>query len=407
MLQTFIMSTAIALDNPLVRKRIYSIDLLRGLVMIIMALDHVRDYFHADAFLYDPLDLEKTNVILFFTRWITHFCAPVFVFLAGTSAFLSGQRKTKKELSLFLLKRGLWLVFIELFITNFGWNFAITFPTILFIVIWALGISMIILAALIHLPTTFILITGILLVAGHNLLDGIHFTGNNWPAFGWSLLHEPNFFTWQGRLVFIGYPVIPWIGVMALGYCLGQLYTTDFDPNRRRKILLVISAAAIGLFILLRLTNFYGDSSPWSRQQSVFFSFLSFLNTSKYPPSLLYILMTLGPAVLFLAFTERTNHAFAKWVSVYGRVPMFYYLVHIYLIHLLAMIFSEIFTVFDWRNWILQQPLWFNDALKGYGYSLGIVYLVWLFVVIALYPLCKKYDRYKQNHKEKWWLSFL
>ncbi len=401
------MSTAIALDNALLKKRIYSIDLLRGLAMIIMALDHVRDYFHAGAFLYDPLDLEKTSVILFFTRWITHFCAPVFVFLAGTSAFLSGQRKTKKELSLFLLKRGLWLVFIELIVTNFGWNFAIGFPTILFIVIWALGISMIVLAALIHLPKTLILVIGIILVAGHNLLDGIHVTGNNLQAFGWSILHEPNFFSWQGRSVFVGYPVMPWIGVMALGYCLGQLYTSDFDAAKRKRILVMLGLFAIGLFFLLRLTNWYGDSSHWSPQHSFLFTFLSILKTSKYPPSLLYLLMTLGPAVLFLAFTEKTNNAFAKVVSVYGRVPMFYYLLHIYLIHLLAMIFSEWFTNIDWRNWILHQPLWFNDSLQGSGYSLGIVYLVWVSVVIALYPLCKKYDRYKQHHKEKWWLSYL
>ena len=398
-------STAIA--NPLNTTRIYSIDLLRGLVMIIMALDHVRDYFHAGAFVYDPLDLDKTSTVLFVTRWITHFCAPVFMFLAGTSAFLVGQKKTKKDLSLFLLKRGLWLVFIEIVITNFGWNFAITFPTILFIVIWALGISMIVLAALIHLSKKIILLIGIVLVVGHNLLDGIHVQGNNLPAFGWSLLHEPNFFTWQGKSFFIGYPVLPWIGVMTLGYCLGNLYTSCYGADKRRKILLLIGGSAIGLFILLRLINMYGDSSHWSQQKSTFFTFLSFINTSKYPPSLLYILMTLGPAVLFLAFTEKANSGFAKIISVYGRVPMFYYLLHIYLIHLLAMISSELFTNVDWRTWILNQPVWFNEELKGYGFSLGIVYLVWLAIVIGLYPLCKWYDRYKQSHKEKRWLSYL
>lgn len=375
--------------------------------MIIMALDHVRDYFHADAFLYDPLDLEKTSVALYFTRWITHFCAPVFMFLAGTSAFLVGQRKTKKELSAFLLKRGLWLIFIELVIVNFGWNFAITFPTILFIVIWALGISMIALAAFIHFPKTIMLLIGILLVAGHNLLDNVHVTGNNLPAFAWSLLHEPNFFTWQGKIIFIGYPLLPWIGVMTLGYCLGRLYTPAFEAVRRKKILIWMGVGAIGLFFLLRLTNVYGDSFHWSRQPSAFFTFLSILNTSKYPPSLLYILMTLGPALLFLAFTEKANSAVAKIISVYGRVPMFYYLVHIYLIHLLAMLFSELFTNIDWRTWILNQPLWFNESLRGNGFSLGIVYLVWLGIVIGLYPLCRWYDRYKQSHKEKWWLSYL
>ncbi|MEP7109685.1 MAG: heparan-alpha-glucosaminide N-acetyltransferase domain-containing protein [Ferruginibacter sp.] len=389
------------------QKRIISIDLLRGLVMVIMALDHVRDYFHAGAFLYNPLDLDKTNTVLFFTRWLTHFCAPVFMFLAGSSAFLTGQKKTKKELSVFLLKRGLWLIFIELVIANFGWNFAITFPAILFIVIWALGISMIVLAALIHLPVKMIFLIGIILVGCHNLLDDIHVEGNNLPAFGWSLLHEMNFFHWQTRLLFVGYPVLPWIGVMALGYCLGNLYAPTYGTDKRKKTLLLIGSSAIGLFILLRLINLYGDSFHWSQQKSTFFTFLSFINTSKYPPSLLYILMTLGPAVLFLAFTERANSAVAKFISVYGRVPMFYYLVHIYLIHLTAMLFSELFTTLDWRTWILNKPLWFNDELKGYGFSLGIVYLVWLSIVIGLYPLCKWYDRYKQTHKEKWWLSYL
>jgi uncharacterized membrane protein len=375
--------------------------------MIIMALDHVRDYFHAGAFLYDPLDLDKTTPVLFFTRWITHFCAPVFMFLAGTSASLVGQKKSKKDLSLFLLKRGLWLVFLELVIVNFGWNFAIGFPTILFIVIWALGVSMIALAALIHLPKTLVLVVGILLVAGHNLLDGIHVEGNNLPAFGWSLLHEPNFFTWEGKSLFIGYPLLPWIGVMALGYCLGDLFKSSYPAEKRKKSLLLLGCSAIGLFILLRLTNIYGDPSHWSPQTSPFYTFLSFLKTSKYPPSLLYILMTLGPALVFLAFTERSNNAVTRIISVYGRVPMFYYILHIYLIHLFAMIGSELFTNVDWRIWILNQPVWFNDGLKGYGFSLGVVYMVWLVIVTGLYPLCKMYDRYKLNHKEKWWLSYL
>ncbi len=388
-------------------KRIESIDLLRGLVMLIMALDHVRDYFHAGAFLYDPLDLDKTTPVLFFTRWITHFCAPVFMFLAGTSAFLVGQKKAKKDLSLFLLKRGLWLVFLELVIVNFGWNFAIGFPTILFIVIWALGVSMIVLAAFIQLPKPIILVVGIVLVAGHNLLDGIQVNGNNLPAFGWSLLHQPNFFNWAGKSFFVGYPVLPWIGVMTLGYCLGDLYKNGYSPEKRKKNLVIIGLSAISLFVLIRMVNIYGDPAPWSKQDSPLLSFLAFIKTSKYPPSLLYILMTLGPAIVFLAFTENARNIVAKFISVYGRVPMFYYILHIYLIHLLAMISSELFTSVDWRIWFLEQPLWFNDALKGYGFSLPVVYGVWVLVVIGLYPLCKMYDSYKQNHKEKWWLSYL
>jgi uncharacterized membrane protein len=388
-------------------KRITSIDLLRGAVMIIMALDHVRDYFHADAYLYDPLDLDKTSVALFFTRWITHFCAPVFMFLAGTSAFLVGQKKTKKELSIFLLTRGIWLVLLELTVVNFGWNFDISFTNIYFIVIWALGVSMIVLAGLIHLPFKLILLTGIVIVAGHNLLDNSHVPGNTLKAFGWSLLHDSNFFNWNGKNVLIGYPVIPWIGIMALGYCLGALYTPNFSAERRKRILLIIGCSAIALFILLRFMNGYGDRAPWSPQSSPFYSFLSFLKVSKYPPSLLYALVTLGPAIIFLALSENIKGSFSKIISVYGRVPMFYYLLHIFFIHIATMIAAPLFTDFSWKVWILKEPLWFTETLKGYGFSLGVVYLVWLGIIISLYPLCKWYDRYKQNHKEKRWLSYL
>lgn len=388
-------------------KRITSIDLLRGAVMIFMALDHVRDYFHADAYLYDPLDLDKTSVALFFTRWITHFCAPVFMFLAGTSAFLVGQKKTKKELSIFLLTRGIWLVLLELTVVNFGWNFDISFTNIYFIVIWALGISMIVLAGLIHLPYKLILLIGIVIVAGHNLLDSIHVAGNSLKAFGWALLHDSNFFNWNGKNVLIGYPVIPWIGIMALGYCLGALYTPNFTAERRKKILLIIGSSAIALFILVRFLNGYGDRAHWSQQSSAFYTFLSFIKVTKYPPSLLYALVTLGPAIVFLALAENIKGSFSKVISVYGRVPMFYYVLHIFFIHLSTMVAAELFTDFSWKVWVLKEPLWFTETLKGYGFSLGIVYLVWLCIVIGLYPLCKWYDRYKQNHKEKWWLSYL
>lgn len=388
-------------------KRIESIDLLRGLVMIIMALDHVRDYFHADSFMFDPLDLDKTNGAIFFTRWITHFCAPVFMFLAGTSASFMSRRKTKKELSRFLFTRGLWLIFLELVVVNFGWNFDILFTNIYFITIWALGISMITLAGLIYLRIPYILAIGALLVAGHNLLDTIHVPGNTPPAFGWSLLHEMGFFSWQGHNVLVGYPVIPWIGMIALGYCFGILYTPSFSPEKRKKWLLAIGLSAIGLFLVIRFINIYGDPSHWSSQSAPFYTFLSFIKATKYPPSLLYTLMTLGPAILFLAFTENARGVVSKIISVYGRVPMFYYLLHIYLVHLLTIIASELFTSYSWKLWILKEPLWFTKTLKGYGFSLPVVYLVWIGIVIALFPLCKWYDRYKQSHKEKWWLSYL
>ena len=391
----------------LAKPRIQSIDFLRGAIMIIMALDHVRDYLYSGSFYYDPLDLDKTSGALFFTRWITHFCAPVFMLLAGTSAFLMGQKKTKKELSVFLLKRGLWLVFLEMIVVNFGWNFNIQFPSFFFITIWALGVSMIVLAGLIHLPKKLILVFCIILVAGHNFLDGVHVTGNTFPAFGWSILHEQQFFTWHSEMLLVGYPVIPWIGVMPLGYLLGEWYASGYDAEKRKKNLLMLGIGAIVVFVVLRYSNLYGDPGKWASQKNPFFTFLSFLNVTKYPPSLLYILVTLGPALLFLAFTEKLNGAVVKVVSVYGRVPMFYYLIHIYVIHLVALVASAITPGQDWSIWLLKEPIWFTKDLRGYGFSLPVAYLFWITIVVALYPLCKWYDRYKQEHKEKWWLSYL
>src|SRR5579871_4777095 len=316
------------------KNRITSIDFLRGSIMIIMALDHVRDYLFSGSFLFDPLDLEKTNVPIFFTRWITHFCAPIFMLLAGTSAYIMGQKKTKKELSVFLLKRGLWLIFLEMTVVNFGWNFNINFPMFLFITIWTLGMCMIVLAGLIHLPKKLILAFCILLIAGHNLFDNTHVEGNTLPAFGWALLHDQVPFFWHKEIFLVGYPLVPWIGVMPLGYLLGEWYASGYDVAKRRKSLMITGVAAIILFIVLRYINVYGDPVKWSEQKNALFTFLSFLNVNKYPPSLLYLLLTLGSALIFLSVTENLKSTVVKVVSVYGRVPMFYYLVHIYVIHL-------------------------------------------------------------------------
>lgn len=386
--------------------RVTSIDLLRGIVMIIMALDHIRDYFHTDAFIYDPLDLSKTNVVLFFTRWITHFCAPVFVFLAGTSAFLSGQKKTKKELSLFLLKRGFWLIFLELTIFNFGWTFNISFPIFPLAVIWVLGTGMLVLSALVHLRWQYILIFSIVLIVFHNLLDSVRTQGTGAEVIGWSFLHQPGLFKLGSQFLLIGYPIIPWVGLMALGYSFGRLYSPDFEPAKRKRILITTGISAIILFLVLRSTNSYGDRSPWSIQANPVFTALSYLNTTKYPPSLLFLLMTIGPALLFLAFTEKSLNRVTKVIATYGRVPLFYYVVHIYLLHLLAMLAAEL-SGHDWSDMIIK--LWVNlePQLKDYGFGLGVVYAVWIVVVIILYPICRWYDKYKTRNKERWWLSYL
>ena len=382
--------------------RITSIDLLRGIVMIIMALDHTRDYFHADSLRFEPDDLSQTTPILFFTRWITHFCAPVFVFLAGTSAFLSGQRKTKKQLSKFLLTRGFWLIILEFTIVNFAWTFNIKLPFTTLGVIWALGISMIVLAVFIHLPLKSILALGLIIVFGHNLLDNIQFN-----SFFWSALHERRVFRIDdSHLIRTSYPILPWIGIMVLGYCFGRLYTKEFAAEKRKKWLLILGTVTIAMFIIVRAINFYGDPDPWSTQNISIFTFLSFLNTTKYPPSLLFTLMALGPAMIFLAFAEKPLNRFTQAITRIGRVPMFYYILHLYLIHLLAMLAAE-FSGFNWSDMILQRRTSFDPQLKGYGFSLGVTYLVWIGIVLLLYPLCKWYDKYKTAHKEKWWLSYL
>jgi uncharacterized membrane protein len=400
-------ATTIGPTTSITSSRLQSIDLLRGLVMIIMALDHVRDYFHADAFLFSPTDLSRTTTAIFFTRWITHFCAPVFVFLAGTSIYLMSQKKSKSELSVFLIKRGIWLILLDLVVFTFGWNFDIHFNYIYFNVIWMFGVSMIILAALVHLPFKIILSLGLLVVLGHHLLDGVNVEGNAMPAFLWALVHRQGIFNSDPISVVVAYPIIPWVGLMALGYCLGSLYTSNYDSLRRKKSLIQTGSIAILLFIVLRLTNIYGDNAHWSQQSSSLFTFLSFLNTSKYPPSLLFILMTIGPALLFLAFTESVRSGITNIISVFGRVPFFFYIIHLYLIHFFALLVAGIMPGYHWTDLILERPLWFADELKGFGFSLPVVYIIWAGVVVVLYPVCKWYDRYKQQHREKWWLSYI
>lgn len=374
--------------------------------MIIMALDHLRDYFHASAFLYDPTDLSRTDVPLFFTRWITHFCAPVFTFLAGTSAFLNGTKKTRKELSFFLFTRGLWLVIAEILIVTLGWSFNPFYPVLILQVIWALGVSMMVLAGIIYLPLTAILVIGLALIGAHNLLDVPPTAGAHTTSFLMSVLHEQHFFFMKPFSIMLGYPVIPWIGIMLTGYALGQLYLPTYHAGKRRKTLIGLGLGAIALFIIIRFINMYGDPHPWSAQNTPVFTVLSFLNTTKYPPSLLYILMTLGPAMLFLALAEKPLGKLSEKLVVFGRVPMFYYLLHIYLIHALAVIAAAI-SGYKWSDMVLTGWVSMNNQLKGYGYSLAFVYILWILIIIGVYPLCKWYDNYKRANHSKWWLSYI
>ncbi len=382
--------------------RIQSIDLLRGLVMVIMALDHVRDFFHSSAQLYNPLDFSHTSTPIFLTRWITHFCAPVFVFLAGTSAFLTGIRKGKKALSKFLLTRGLWLLLIEIIIMNFAFSFDWHLSVVFLETIWALGMSMVVLSFLIYLPKRILLIIALLIIACHNMLDGVHVQGNGLDALGWSMLHEVKFFQYSPFQILVLYPVLPWIGVMAAGYCFGELYTR-FDAAKRKKLLIIIGTVCILLFILIRFTNWYGDPSLWSKQKTSVFTILSFINTTKYPPSLLYILMTIGPAILLLAFIEKPLHRFGNIIATYGKVPMFYFIIHFYLIHI-ASVITALIGGYSISNILKSGP---TNPMQGFGFRLWIVYLIWITIVALMYPLCKRYAKYKFSHPEKWWLRYL
>jgi len=389
------------------RKRIESIDVLRGIVMIVMALDHVRDYFHYDAFLYDPTDLTKTNGLLFFTRFITHYCAPVFVFLAGISAYLHGAKKSKNELAHYLFTRGIWLVFAELFIITLAWTFNPSYPVFHLQVIWAIGVSMIALSAMIFMNRRLILIAAVALIAGHNLLDTVHLPGSNSASLLWRLLHEPGDFTIGKLTIFVRYPLIPWVGIIAVGYCFGNLYDYGYNSKKRRQELLSVGFTAIALFFFLRIFNVYGDAAHWTSQKNLFFTFLSLLNVTKYPPSFLYILITLGPAMIFIALAEKPLNRLTNKIAVFGRVPFFYYVIHLYLIHLFALIGAKV-SGYHWWDMILSSRVNRVAALKGYGFNLSIVYIIWILLVLFLYPLCKWFDRYKRTHlSSKQWLSYL
>jgi uncharacterized membrane protein len=390
------------------KARIESIDLLRGTVIILMALDHVRMYFGQGSLYADPTDLSTTTPLLFFTRWITHFCAPVFIFLAGTSAaFYGARRQNTRQLSRYLLTRGLWLIFLELVIVNFGWTFDITFSFHFIQVIWAIGASMVVLAGLVYLPKPAIFAFGIVLVAGHNLLDPIQAEGASLPAVIWYILHQEAFVSFlPDRMVYFHYPLIPLVGLMALGYVFGSLYEPGFGAARRRKWLLGMGTAAMLLFLILRGFNLYGDPNPWSLQPTAVYSLLSFLNTTKYPMSLHFLLMTMGPALVFLALVEGVKNRVSGIVLTFGTVSLFFYIVHVYVIHLLAFA-ALVISGRSWTDYIITAEAWVNQTTADFGFDLWVVYLVWVLVVVGMYPLCKWYRVYKKAHPEKRLLAYI
>lgn len=404
-------------ESEKLRRRIYSVDLLRGIVMMIMLLDHTRDYVHAAAMHFDPTDLSQTTVPLFFTRWITHFCAPVFVFLSGVSIYLQRMAgKSNAELSRFLLTRGLWLILVEFTIVRFGFAFNLDYSFFgMAQVIWVIGVSMVVMAWLIYLPVRVAGFFGLAMILLHNLLDGfqvppnIAFASQPAPDISqslWMLLHQQGVIPIFGgsSMIFVAYPLIPWIGLMAVGWATGRVY--EWVTDRRRKVLLVAGSAASLLFVSLRFANVYGDPLPWSTQATPEFTLISFLNTAKYPPSLLFLLMTLGPALIVLGYTDsiRGNAIWQRISIVFGKVPMFFYILQWFVAHLAGILLS-LFAGKQMAHYFQNM----GPAMSippDHGFPLWVVYAAWIGGLIILYPLCKWWGRQKQQ-KKHWVLSYL
>jgi uncharacterized membrane protein len=378
------------------RTRIEAIDVVRGVIMIVMALDHTRDFFGMPG--ESPTNLASATAGLFLTRWITYFCAPVFFLLTGTGASVSLRRKFRRQLSRFLLTRGLWLIVLELVVLRcVAYQFNVDYRVTMLMVVWALGWAMIALSALVHLPAVVVAAIGVVMIASHNLLDAAKLSG---PL--WSILHVPGFVLNSPRhVVFVAYPLIPWIGVTAAGYGLGQIY--NWPGTRRRAFLLRLGLALGVAFFALRAVNTYGDPARWQPQVTAVFTALSWLNTTKYPPSLLFLLMTLGPAMLLLRAFDRATPPLLRPALVIGKVPLFYYVLHFVLIHLLAVVVC--YARYGSAHWMFQSPDVAHYPFTPpprWGYTLPVVYLVWAFVVCAMYPLCRWFAAIRERRTDAW-----
>jgi uncharacterized membrane protein len=391
-------------------RRVVAIDAIRGVVMVLMALDHVRDFVHRGAMSYSPTDLARTTTALFLTRWVTHICAPVFMFTAGMGAFLWWQQsRTRQQLSTFLLTRGFWLLVLELTVMRLAYNFDFSqrYPLLL-LVLWALGACMIGLAALVWLPLRALAVLSIAVVTLHNCLDYVTASQFGASAGIWNLIHEAGAFRLAGATVIVGYPLVPWIAVMALGFCFGRVFL--MESSLRRRYLVVIGAASTLAFVVIRALNRYGDPVPWSTQSSVIDTALSFLNTTKYPPSLAFLLMTLGPALLALAYFDRAELKPSNPLVVFGRVPLFYFVIHFYAAHATAIVLAWL------RYGRASLTFAFHPVPSmggprelfpaGFGYDLWVVYVVWTLIGLGLYPACRWFARIKGTRRD-WWLSYL
>jgi len=380
------------------RTRIEGLDIMRGLVIALMALDHVRDYFHASGYAYDPLDPLRTTAVVYATRWVTHFCAPTFVFLAGVSAWLQGAKgKEPAQLSRFLLTRGLWLIVVELTVVGFAWAFWLPFLEFLQ-VIWAIGWSMVALAALVRLPRPIVLGVAALVIAGHNLLDPIRAEQLGRLAPLWTIIHGGGFLKYGDSVVaFAAYPILPWIGVMALGYGLGAVFLSE----NRDRVLRTLGGTMVVVFLVLRAIDVYGDPGHWRAQASWSQTVMAFMNVQKYPPSLLYVCATLGPMLLVAPLFNRLKGTLAEILRTYGAVPLMVYVCHIYIVHLVALAAhaatgQSVDGMFNTIHDFLLEP----QRFAGTGFPIGIVYLAWLVVLAAIFPIGVWWGAVKRRRRD-------
>lgn len=378
--------------------------------MMLMAIDHIRDFIARSAMQFLPTDLTRTTAAIFFTRWITHFCAPVFMLTAGLGAFfwMNRGRRSKAELSRFLITRGVWLILLEVTVLRLIMFSEVSYRgnIVILLILWAIGLSMIALAVLIHLSTHWLVGISVAIIALHNLLDPISASRFGRAAWVWDIFHQQALFRAMGMSFVTAYPVLPWIGVITAGYCLGTVFL--WDAPRRQRFLLQTGLGLTAGFIVLRAINIYGDPARWAHQSSTLFTFLSFLNTTKYPPSFEFLLMTLGPALAVTAWLDRIRFSSGNPLIVFGRVPFFYYVAHLAVAHLIAVVMN--FTRYGSKPflWIAPPSMGSPSVLfpPDYGYPLWVVYAVWVVVLLLLYPACLWFSRLK-HRRHDWWLSYL
>ena len=375
--------------------RLHSIDALRGLVIVFMLLDHVRETFYLHMQVGDPMDVTQTDPGLFFSRTLAHLCAPVFILLTGLSAFLYGEKyQGKAAVSAFLFKRGLFLVVLEFTLVNFAWTFQLP-PSVIYLqVIWAIGLSMLALSALLWLPRAWLIVLGVVLVAGHNLLDGLHFPVGHWAHVPWAVLHDRGWIeVSEGLRLRTSYPLLPWIGVIALGFAIGPWFGRDSDAGQRRQRLLATAAGALGVFLVLRLLNGYGEK-PWFSGETAVRTLMSFFNITKYPPSLVFLALTLGIGLLLLVLFERRNDGrMVRWLAVFGAAPMFFYLLHLYVLKLL---------------YLASVAIWGTNHGPYFGFdSVLAVWLAAALLAVALYVPVRWFARLKARRRDIAWLKYL